>query len=505
LEKGLLAKSSAPAERNEQKPAAAGFFSSTGSSSLYHRRKFSMDVITAPTNITIKFDELAQQTAGGITRISGFVRARHFIQIIDSLDLEANPRSSKIGRVTNAIIDSIETTPAEFPFKTKGVLLGATKFEILDRGRVRAVFQERDKEGILDGGHNTLAIGLHILNLAGVAGTKIRKARDWATFRELWAASESEVKGFRGNLSAFGSQEPTDDELSFLIPVELIVPSDLDDVVIVDQFQSSILEICAARNNNAELVVSAKSNQAGFYEPLKQMLPADISKRIEWKVGEGGVVKVADLIAMTWIPLSLLDPMPTDDGEKPVVAPIAQNLYRNKGECLLKFDDLMRLDAVTTESNGKADLRNARVQSALRVAADMPAVFDLIEKLFPDAYNKAQGAYGRIGAVKKLNPENHKQKHSKFAGLQINTASPDGFLYPVVYGVRELMEQREDGTIAWATDPIAFIEQNIVKIAEQYKAVMQALNWEPQPIGKAPLAYQVVSNAYSNLLAASGK
>ena len=457
-----------------------------------------------PPVVTIKFDELAQQTAGGIRRISGFVRARHFIQIIDSLDLEANPRSSRIGRVTNAIIDSIETTPLEFPFKTKGVLLGATKFELLDRGRVRAVFQERDKEGILDGGHNTLAIGLHILKLAGVDEVRIRRARDWASFRILWEASEKEVKDYRGALSSFGTQEPVDDDLSFLIPVELIVPSDPDDESIVDQFQSSILEICAARNNNAELVVSAKSNQAGFYDDLKNLLPSKIADRIEWKVGEGGVVKVSDLIAMAWIPLSRLDPMPADENEKLVVPPIPQNLYRSKSECLTKFDDLMRLDAVTSDNRGRAELRNPRVLSALKVAADLPAVFDLIEELFPAAYNKADGKYGRIGAVKKLN-DGGRQKHSKFSAKPIETASPDGFLYPVVYGVRELIVQNSDGTISWATDPIEFVKQNILKIAESYKAVMQALNWDPQAVGKAPLAYQVVSSTYATLVSAATK
>ena len=460
-----------------------------------------MQNTTEPSTLTIKFDEIAEQTAGGIKRISGFVKARHFIQIIDSLDLEANPRSSKIGRVTNAIIDSIETTPLEFPFKTKGVLLGTTKYEILDRGRVRATFQERDKEGILDGGHNTLAIGLHILKLAGVTDAKLRKARDWASFRQLWGASDGDVRQFRGTMSAFGTQEPVDDELSFLIPVELIVPSDPDDVVVVDRFQSSILEICAARNNNAELVVSAKSNQAGLYEQLKNLLPPTIAERIEWKAGEGGVVKVSDLIALTWIPLSVLDPMPTDPGEKPVVPPIAQNLYRNKGECLVKFDDLMRLDAVTSDHNGKLELRNPRILSALKVAADLPEVFDLIEELFPSAYNKAQGSYGRIGAVKKLNLSG-KQQHSKFTLKPIDMASPDGFLYPIVYGVRQLLVQQANGTIEWVTDPLEFLRRNMIGIAEAYKAVMQALNWEPQPVGKAPLAYQVVSAAYATLLAA---
>jgi len=454
-----------------------------------------------PTSITIKFDERAEQTFGDITKISGFVRGRHIIPIIDSLDLEANPRSARVGRVTNAIIESIVTTPKEFPFKTKGILLGATEYELLDRGRVKATFRERDKEGILDGGHNTLAIGIHILRLAGVPETKIKKARDWVTFRTLWAASEEDVKQFRGSLAAFGASEPDEDELAFRIPVELIVPSDPDDEVVVGEFQSSILEICAARNNNAELPMVAKSNQAGFYEDLKSLLPSTTASRIEWKPGEGGAVKVADLIALTWIPLSLLDPMPTDPGEKPVVAPIPQNLYRSKGECLAKYDDLMRLDAVTVEHEGTAELRNPRVLSALKVAAKLPEVWDLIEERFPVLYNQAGGSYGRIVAVKKLNAS-ASPKHSKFEGRVIPTASPDGFLWPLIYGVRALMRQQPDGTIAWITDPVAFLQHHQSEIVGAYMAVMQAFGWDPQNVGKAPLAYQHVTSAVEAALRA---
>jgi len=458
-----------------------------------------------PTTITLKFEQMATQTADGITRISGFVRARHFVAVIDALDLEANPRAARVGRVTSAIIESIQTTPKEFPFKTKGVLLGATDYELLDRGRVRAVFVERDKEGILDGGHNTMAIGLHIMRVAGVPDSKIRKAKDWASFRELWNAEAETVKVFRGELAAFGNAQPSDDdELAFMIPVELIVPSDLDDVVIVNDFQSSILDICAARNNNAELVVAGKSNQAGFYEDLKALLPPAISERVEWKTGEGGAVKVSDLIALTWIPLSLLDPMPADAGAKPVVPPIPQNLYRSKGECLTKFDDLMRLDAVTTETGGKFELHNQRVYSALKVAAKMPEVFDLIEEIFPDAYNKAEGKYGRIGAVKKMN-QNSRPKTSNFEGRAIPTASPDGFLYPIVYGVRELMTTTKDGKVEWKVEPLQFIRENMFDIAEAYKAVVSALDWDPMRVGKAPLAYQVVTTAYQAALAKSAR
>lgn len=448
--------------------------------------------------VTIKFEERAEQTADGITRISGFVQARNFVSVIDSLDLEANPRAARVGRVTNAIIESIQTTPREFPFKTKGVLLGATQFQLLNRGRVKAVFAERDKEGILDGGHNTMAIGLHLLRLAGVPSAKVRKAKDWASFRALWDSEADSVKMIRGE-SELG-EGVAEADLDFLIPIELIVPSDPDDLAIVDSFQSSILEICAARNNNAELVVAGKSNQAGFYEDLKTLLPASISGRVEWKNGEGGPVKVSDLIAMTWIPLSLLDPMPTDTGVRPIAAPIPQNLYRNKGEALTKFDDLMRLDAVTSQKDGKFELHNEGVRSALSVAATIPEVFDLIEELFPDAYNKAEGKYGRIGAVKKMN-QSSAPKTSNFEGRTISVASPDGFLYPVVYGVRELMELDPDGMVQWRVEPLQFVRDHIVEIAEAYKAVVSALDWDPVRVGKAPLAYQVVGTAYRAALA----
>lgn len=462
-------------------------------------------ITTMPTSVTIKFEQIAQQTADGITRISGFVRARHFIAVIDALDLEANPRAARVGRVTNAIIESIQTTPKEFPFKTKGVLLGATRSEVLDRGRVKALFAERDKEGILDGGHNTMAIGLHLLRAAGIPDSKVRRARDWASFRALWNAESETVRTYRDGRSAFSPPESNDaDDLGFLIPVELIVPSDADDIAIVDSFQSSILEICAARNNNAELVVAGKSNQAGFYEDLKALLPQAISERVEWKVGEGGAVRISDLIALTWIPLSLLDPMPSDRGQKHVVAPIPQNLYRNKGECLTKFDDLMRLDAVTSQTDGKFELHNQHVRSALKVAAKLPEIFDLIEELLPTAYNKADGKYGRISAVKKMNDTKF-GKTSNFEGRPISVLSPTGFLYPVVYGVRELMIRTADGNIEWRVEPLQFIRDNVEKIADAYKAVVSALDWDPVKVGKAPLAYQVVTTAYRDALAASGK
>lgn len=102
--------------------------------------------------IIVKFDFSNDQTVGEITKIVGLVLAKYLVPVIDHLDLEANPRASRTGPVTAAIQDSIETDPATFPFKTKGVLLAASQYERLERNRVKITPSNPSIEGILDGG-----------------------------------------------------------------------------------------------------------------------------------------------------------------------------------------------------------------------------------------------------------------------------------------------------------------------------------------------------------------
>ena len=139
-------------------------------------------------SVIIKFDFSPEQTVGEITKIVGFTKAKYLIPIIDFMDLEANPRSSKTGAVTDAIQESIETDPAVFPFKTKGILLASSRYERLERGRIKIIPDNPEIEGILDGGHNTLAIGLYILRKAMEhSGTVFpRGTKTWDDFKLLW-------------------------------------------------------------------------------------------------------------------------------------------------------------------------------------------------------------------------------------------------------------------------------------------------------------------------------
>ncbi|MFC0681771.1 hypothetical protein ACFFGH_28400 [Lysobacter korlensis] len=460
------------------------------------------DTVTEP--IIIKFDQPAEQTVDGITRISGFVKAKHFLPLIDNLDLEANPRSSKVGPVTDAIRYSIQNTPDDFPFKTKGVLLGSSEYERLDRGRVRVTFDNTELEGILDGGHNTLAIGLHVLELALGSDARLKKVKLWAQFRELWNESREQIRAFRAEA---GTAEDADGgALDFLIPVELIVPEDAGDPLVVDDFRASLLDICAARNNNVQLRAEAKANQHGYFDDLKSLLPKAIADKVEWKTNDGGFIKAADVISLAWVPLALLDPMPVDEDGRKVDAPVPQNIYRNKGDCVARFERLMSSKEVTSANTGgfKKELKSTRVHSALKIAAQMPELYDRVYADFPKAYNALGGKYGRIVAVAKMNTSS-KSKHARFTGAKVDYNSPEGFIIPLVYGLTGLLEHRADGTIDWQTDPFEFLAEHLQDVVKQFTILMAPFQYDPQKVGKGQESYALALSAFQNELLRSGK
>ncbi|RSX51674.1 hypothetical protein [Bifidobacterium samirii] len=462
----------------------------------------------ADQGIVIRFEKSVKQSIGGVTKIVGLVKAKYLISVIDRLNLQANPRNSKTGSVTKAIQRSIEDDPTLFPFKTKGLLLAASDYEELNRDRVRVIFKDLTTEGILDGGHNTLAIGLLILERAmgfarseGLSSAKIPSgSKTWNDFKQLWEENRDIIQRYQESLRKDETVDPSSEsqgeDLSFYVPVELLVPSDPSDPICVEDFSNNLLEICVARNNNAELNASAKANQKGYFDALAETLdsidPA-VGARVEWKTNDGGDVKVQDIVALTWIVLRHLCPVADSDG-KNVEAPAAVKLYAGKGACLTTFERFMSSKDVTSQDHGsyRHGLRNEDVLKAFKMAAQIPSLYDRICKEFPACYNQAGGSYGRITAVKNLNSR-VSNKVTPFHGESIDQVSPDGFITPLVYGLTVLVDPDK---LEWRVDPAAFLDQWFPTIVEQYKGVLQMGNFDPQKVGKAAISYSTVENAF---------
>ena len=456
------------------------------------------------SNFLIKVENASESCIGDIKRITGYIYGKYIVPVIDTLDLEANPRSSKSSAVTEAIQESIAQTPQLFAFKSKGILMAFSNYEALERSRYRFYVDNPMLEGILDGGHNTLAIGLYTLKKAyDYCEIKFPKGiKIWSDFKDIWEKSKDILEKY---LEYLKNNHDVKD-LDYYIPVEIIVPRDVKDLVCVTSFVNSLFEICYARNNNAQLTDSDKANHKGFYDDLKAYMERknpDLASRIAWKSNEGGEIKAQDIVALSLIPLNLIEPI-KDDSEK-TIEPIAPyKLYSAKGSSLQHFERIMASPEVTIvdETDSKHKLLNEEVASALDIAADIPELYDYIYENFPSLYNKAGGKYGAIKAVDTMN-DKKVSKQTPFMKKEIDTLSPDGFIMPVVFGLQTLMKKETvDGknTIIWSQPPLPFLALNLGKIIEQYSLVINMCDYDPQKVGKAPQAYQMVMAAYRNVL-----
>ena len=433
----------------------------------------------------------SENSIAGIKRYTGFIRGRDLYALFDHVSLEANPRAAKTGNVTAAILESLEDTPELFPFKSKGILIGTSGYEALQRNRFELNFESPESEGILDGGHNMLAIGIHMLS-AVADERELARITLWEDMKLLWEEYRDELEAVK-------------ERFEFLVPVELLVPSDPDDVRTVQQFEMSVLDICAARNNNAQLTQETKSNKLGFYNEIRERLDPEIASRIEWKSNEwesneARPIKVRDLLALAWIPLNRANEaklLPLDISVTP------QNIYRNKGECSKQFDKLMMDPGVSEPRDGPThELTNANgtVASCFDILADLPKLYDKIYADFPDAYNSNTYRFGANPIVKLYDPARREVAKDKTAYVATQPTThylnrpvkyryPDGLIMPLVYGLKGLMEIDGD-RVVWATDPFKFLDLYLGDIAGAYRLVLDMARFDPQKLAKNQASHE---------------
>jgi len=243
------------------------------------------------------------------------------------------------------------------------------------------------------------------------------------------------------------------------------------------------------------LTLETKANKKGYYEDLRQALPRPMAERVEWKTNDGGDIKVRDLIALSWIPLSALD-----FDFIPNVPP--QNIYRNKGECAKLFDDLMSLDEVSRPTEGEytRELHNDQIRSALRMAAEIPTLYDKIYREFPAAYNRdGEGKFGKI-AVVKMARNMRVTPTSYFCGEEVEYSYPDGLIMPLVYGLKALIGLDNQGRVVWRQKPARFIERHLCSIVKRYRVILDAFRFDPQKVGKNEGSYDLVLDSFETEL-----
>lgn len=439
----------------------------------------------------IRFDQRSEQKDGPIKRIIGFVKPKNFIAFFDTVTLDANPRSAKANRVTKDIISSIEDNPSTFQFKTKGILMGTRGYEPVDDGKsYKLHFQNKEFEGLLDGGHNMLALGTYMLGRV-LTEAELKKIRYWRDILKAWGRNKDRIKRLQG-------------EFGFKVPVEILVPANMNDPVVVEDFTDALIEICAARNNNSQLTTETMDNRKGLYDEVEKCLPDGIRERVEWRTNEWEnpnepPIKALRIIPIAWLPLGLLDDhklLPRRAGRKWIdLENAAQSIYSTKGTLSKKFGDLMQHEGVSSRTKGsRYEMHNASVLSALKILGKLPELHDMIFSRIIEAYIQAGGKEKLLEAVKK------RPTRTPYTNEPSRYDVPLGYIMPVLFGLKALMHVKGK-EVVWKHNPTDFLAHNMDRIGQLLMEVFENLDtYDPQKVGKNIASYKYMLREMRKLL-----
>jgi hypothetical protein len=393
-------------------------------------------------------------------------------------DNKVNPRAASQGKITESIIETLDGQPELYWFKSKGLLLATESCEVLDRNRIRISFSNSEFEGIMDGGHNALAVASYLLDkLCGF------KAKNWEDCKNYWENHYEEIQQKYNERSA---------EFGFTIPVEIIFPNGEDGSDL--EFFDTISEICSARNNNVQLTVAAKGNKVGLYDYLKESISPSFP--IIWKTGEAGKIPSQDVISLAVIPLLFLRQHSLLPDNSKSISKVS--IYSGKGKCVEFFNDVLQNKKVSTQEKGMFIVHNERVKSSLSLIEDILYFFDRLYIEFPNLYHRAApGKFGRISAV-----DNSKKSKAPFGTIStpIEYVYPQAYIFPLIAGLDKLMQYDEaSGQISWKVNPR---ELDLKKPdLSQYVELIKMVNFDPQKVGKGIAFYNQAEAIFEKLTA----
>lgn len=413
-----------------------------------------------------------------ISRISSSISPYSFIKIFAIADNKINPRIAKENGITQDIRSTLSSFPELFWLMSKGIVLASQNCKILDRNRVSLTFDEdKNREGIMDGGHNALAIAQYIL-LKLYPENKVVK--EWAKCKDFWQENFDDIVN---RFNKAGGNEA----FRFSIPVEIIFPG--EDEGAYDEYLDSISQICDARNTNVQLKASTKDNQVGIYDELKAKLSC--KDDVIWKTNELGRYKVEDIVSVSSLLFIFLQEKGLLPNNINILNPIS--IYSGKSRCVDFFGDIMRHPDISEKVGDKYELRSTLVKSAIDMVDDLVKFFDRLYVKFPSIYQSYPGKkFGGIKAVE--------MRESKCLFGSNNETIPykysPAFYIPLFCGIRELITYNEGtNTISWCVNPLSVDLEELD--CEKYVEMIKFLEFNPVKIGKAPLMYREGCDTFS--------
>jgi len=246
--------------------------------------------------------------------------------------------------------------------------------------------------------------------------------------------------------------------------------------------QEEIPTLVDARNTSNQVRDQSLMNLQGEFEKLKKALGLHhYSGLIAYKehelLDDGGSkpIDVREVIAI----LTCFDRANFTERVHPI------NAYRSKSACLQHF------------SEHKGDY-----EKIYPLAGDILELYDYVQLLLPDLYNRVRGksgevAGGKFGKLTGVTTYDGKRKaHLLFIGEESKYGIPAGFVYPVLAAFRALLAEKA-GRYAWGkgVDPLTLLKGQLGETLADTIGNFALDARNPSKTGKSPLVWQACYQA----------
>jgi hypothetical protein len=246
--------------------------------------------------------------------------------------------------------------------------------------------------------------------------------------------------------------------------------------------QEEIPNLVDARNTSNQVRDQSLMNLQGEFQKLKKALSsqpyAGLIAYKEHEVlddGDAKPIDVREVIAA----LTCFDCANFDMRVHPI------NAYRSKAACLEHFKE------------HKSDY-----EKIYPLAPDILKLYDRIQLLLPDLYNRVRGKSGEVAGGKfgKLtgvtNYDGKGRTRLLFIGEESKYGVPSGFVFPVLGAFRALLEEKS-GRYVWAKgiDPIQLLEGQLGETLADTIGNFALDARNPSKTGKSPLVWQACYQA----------
>jgi hypothetical protein len=240
-------------------------------------------------------------------------------------------------------------------------------------------------------------------------------------------------------------------------------------------------QVAGARNTSVQVKEKSLAELEGRLDTIKALVKGlPFSDDIAYRENEDKMIDVQEVIALLTIFHSDLLTKVKDDGSREISHPVSS--YSSKGRTLQIYLD--------------------NEESFKKFAPVVPAIFKLhdhIKRTFPD---NVKDLGGRPGAMKEIGYKKGKQRwplyFSAKDGGDFEKSAYEiaaGFVYPILGGMRFLIETSDDGNYRWKTDPIKFYQSDVgKKLVELTTDASDELGRNPMAVGKSSRHWEGLYN-----------